>query len=243
MSPAMAKFLIVPVLDLKGGEVVHARAGERERYLPIRSRLAAGSAPAAVVDGLLSVAPFRRIYVADLDAIERRGDHRPVIADLARRHPGIEFWLDCGIATAAQAIAVADDGLTPVMGSESLADVETLAAAVARLDREGCVLSLDYRGERFLGPAELETQPGLWPSRLILMTLSRVGGSAGPDFARLAATKERLSHHALFAAGGVRDRADLDSLATLGVAGVLVASALHDGRLTPAALAGFAEGR
>src|ERR1700730_7594970 len=124
MSPAMAKFLIVPVLDLKGGEVVHARAGERERYLPIRSHLAAGSAPAAVVDGLLSVAPFRRIYSADLDAIERRGDHRPVIADLARRHPGIEFWLDCGIATAAQAIAVADDGLTPVMGSESLADVE-----------------------------------------------------------------------------------------------------------------------
>ena len=69
MSPAMASFLIVPVLDLKGGEVVHARAGERERYLPIRSRLAAGSAPAAVVDGLLSVAPFRRIYIADLDAL------------------------------------------------------------------------------------------------------------------------------------------------------------------------------
>jgi phosphoribosylformimino-5-aminoimidazole carboxamide ribotide isomerase len=239
----MSSFSIVPVLDLKGGDVVHARAGERERYLPIRSRLASGSAPVAVIDGLLSVAPFRRIYIADLDAIERRGDHRAVIADLARRHPGIEFWVDGGIATAAQAVAVADDRLTPVLGSESLADLEALAAAVARLGREGCVLSLDYRGEKFVGPVELETQPRLWPSRLILMTLSRVGGSAGPDFARLAATKERMGAQALFAAGGVRDRADLDALASMGIAGVLVASALHDGRLTPASLVGFAKER
>jgi phosphoribosylformimino-5-aminoimidazole carboxamide ribotide isomerase len=239
----MSSFSIVPVLDLKGGEVVHARAGERDRYLPIRSRLASGSAPAAVIDGLLSVAPFRRLYVADLDAIERRGDHRAVIADLARRHPDIEFWVDCGIATAAQAIDVADNGLTPVLGSESLADLKPLAAVEARLGREGCVLSLDYRGETFLGPSALETQPRLWPSRLILMTLSRVGGSAGPDFARLAATKERMGAQALFAAGGVRHRADLDALAAMGIAGVLVASALHDGRLVPASLAGFAEER
>jgi phosphoribosylformimino-5-aminoimidazole carboxamide ribotide isomerase len=196
-----------------------------------------------VIEGLLSVAPFRRIYVADLDAIERRGDHRAVIADLARRHPGIEFWVDGGTATAAQAVAVADDGLMPVLGSESLADLAALAAAVARLGREGCVLSLDYRGEKFVGPVELETQPRLWPSRLIVMTLSRVGGSAGPDFARLAATKERVGAQALFAAGGVRDRADLDALASMGIAGVLVASALHDGRLTPASLVGFAKER
>jgi phosphoribosylformimino-5-aminoimidazole carboxamide ribotide isomerase len=239
----MSSFSIVPVLDLKGGDVVHARAGERGRYLPIRSRLASGSAPAAVIDGLLSVAPFRRVYIADLDAIERRGDHRAVIADLARRHPGIEFWVDGGIATAAQAVAVADDGLMPVLGSESLADLDALAATVARLGREGCVLSLDYRGEKFVGPVELETQPRLWPSRLIVMTLSRVGGSAGPDFARLAATKERMGAQALFAAGGVRDRADLDALASMGIAGVLVASALHDGRLTPASLVGFAKER
>jgi uncharacterized protein related to proFAR isomerase len=239
----MSSFSIVPVLDLKGGDVVHARAGERERYLPIRSRLASGSAPAAVIDGLLSVARFPRIYIADLDAIERRGDHRAVIADLARRHPGIEFWVDRGIATAAQAVAVADDGLMPVLGSESLADLAALAAAVARLGREGCVLSLDYRGEKFVGPVELETQPQLWPSRLILMTLSRVGGSAGPDFARLAATKARVGAQALFAAGGVRDRADLDALASMGIAGVLVASALHDGRLAPASLAGFPKER
>src|SRR5690349_3902418 len=94
----MSPFSIVPVLDLKGGVVVHARAGERDRYLPIRSRLAEGSVPEAMIDGLLSVAPFRRLYIADLDAIERRGDHRAVIAELARRHPGIEFWVDAGIA-------------------------------------------------------------------------------------------------------------------------------------------------
>lgn len=236
-------FSIVPVLDLRGGEVVHARAGERARYLPIRSRLAAGSAPEAVIDGLLTLAPFGRIYVADLDAIERTGDHRRLVAALARRHPAIEFWLDCGIATADEAMSVAHDGITPVLGSESLADAATLAATLARLGRDRCVLSLDYRGETFLGPPALETQSQLWPARLILMTLARVGGSAGPDFARLAVAKERAGMTQIFAAGGVRGRADLDTLATLGVAGALVASALHDGRLDAAELAGLAAAR
>jgi phosphoribosylformimino-5-aminoimidazole carboxamide ribotide isomerase len=239
----MPAFSIVPVLDLRGGDVVHARAGERARYLPIRSRLAVGSAPDAVIAGLLTVAPFRRMYIADLDAIERTGDHRHLVADLARRHPAIEFWLDCGIATAAQAAAVADAGITPVLGSESLADAGTLAAAVARLGADGCVLSLDYRGETFLGPTELETQSRLWPARLIVMTLARIGGSAGPDFARLAVAQERAGAARVFAAGGIRDRTDLDTLATMRVAGALVASALHDGRLTPASLAGLAEAR
>jgi uncharacterized protein related to proFAR isomerase len=35
----------------------------------------------------------------------------------------------------------------------------------------------------------------------------------------------------IFAAGGVRDAADLDLLKRAGIAGALIASCLHDGRL------------
>src|SRR5216683_1329637 len=215
----MAPFAIVPVLDLKGGQVVHARAGDRSRYLPVQSKLAAGSEPRAVLDGLLSLAPFRRVYIADLDAIEGRGDHRGHIGELARHYPTVAFWLDAGFAGAAEAAAALAEGATPVLGSESLPDEQALIEAVRRLGMAKCVLSLDYRGERFVGPAAIEARPELWPDQVIAMTLSRVGGGAGPDTTRHAA--------------------DLDRLAAMGLAGALVASALHDGRLDAAALAAF----
>ena len=235
----MAPFTIVPVLDLKSGQVVHARAGERARYLPIRSTLAAGSEPRAVLDGIISLAPFRCVYIADLDAIEGRGSHRALIADLSRHHRGIEFWIDAGFATAAAAADIADRRTIPALGSESLRDESELAAASARMGAAGWLLSLDYRGDRFIGPPAIETRSDEWPERVIAMTLSRVGGGAGPDLARLAAVQLLAGTRRVFAAGGVSGPADLDRLASMGVAGALVASALHDGRLTAAALSGF----
>lgn len=206
--------------------------------------LATGSEPRAVLDGLLSLAPFRRVYIADLDAIEGQGDHRAQIADLARRYRNVTFWLDGGFSGAADAATARAAGATPVLGSESLPDATALVDAVRRLGRADCVLSLDYRGERFVGPATIETSPELWPDQIIAMTLARVGGGAGPDTARLAALQRIAGARQLFAAGGVRDAEDLVQLAAMGLAGALVASALHDGRLTAAALAPFmADGR
>ena len=46
---------IVPVIDLMGGCVVHARGGRRETYRPIRSALTASSASTTAVGSLLPV--------------------------------------------------------------------------------------------------------------------------------------------------------------------------------------------
>jgi phosphoribosylformimino-5-aminoimidazole carboxamide ribotide isomerase len=63
------------------------------------------------------------------------------------------------------------------------------------------------------------------------MTLARVGSGAGPDLERLRTIRLAAARPAIFAAGGVRDASDLAELKRIGIAGVLVASALHDGRL------------
>ncbi len=236
----MMPFTIVPVLDLKGGQVVHARAGERARYLPLQSTLAIGSEPRAVLEGILSLARFRCVYIADLDAIEGRGSHHALVAALSANYPDVEFWVDAGFATAAAAAEIALGRTAPVLGSESLRDGGELAQATTRMGTARWLLSLDYRGDRFIGPPEIETQPDRWPDRVIAMTLSRVGGGAGPDVGRLAALQRVAGTRHLFAAGGVGGTADLDRLASMGLAGVLVASALHDGRLTAAALSNFA---
>jgi phosphoribosylformimino-5-aminoimidazole carboxamide ribotide isomerase len=220
---------IIPVLDLKGGTVVHAKQGQRDSYRPIVSRLAPASAPPDVLAGLLRLHPFATIYIADLDAIEAKGGHTSLIAELSRIHPQLEFWADSGNATGLDGTHVRH-----VLGSESMPLNENLQAIAPE-----AILSLDFRGENFVGPPALLERPALWPERIIVMTLARVGSSEGPDLERLAWIKQRAGARRLYAAGGVRGRADLDALRNAGAAGVLVASALHDGRLSPVDLAGF----
>jgi phosphoribosylformimino-5-aminoimidazole carboxamide ribotide isomerase len=63
------------------------------------------------------------------------------------------------------------------------------------------------------------------------MTLSRVGARLGPAIAEVAAIVSRAGSRRIYAAGGVRDRADIVALHAAGAAGVLVATALHAGTI------------
>jgi phosphoribosylformimino-5-aminoimidazole carboxamide ribotide isomerase len=225
---------VIPVLDLLGGKVVRARMGDRASYRPIESPLSPTSDAVDVVRGLLAVHPFQTLYVADLDAIQRRGDNLSVIRRIRAEYLALSMWIDDGAADfdALDALIRADLG-APVIGSESQRD----GALVARhRDSSRVVLSLDFRGDAFQGPEEILSEPKLWPRRVIVMTLARVGGGAGPDLPRLAAIKRIAGDREIYAAGGVRDSADLSALKTAGVAGALIATALHDGRVGKADL-------
>lgn len=228
-------FEVIPVIDLKNGAVVRARFGLRETYLPIASPLAATSAPLDVVAGLLRLYPFRTLYVADLDAIESRGSHDECLDALSAAFPGLLFWVDAGVGEAAAVRPWLDRHSRAhlVLGSESLRDVALLEEFGKE---ERMLLSLDFRGESFLGPETLRAAPHLWPSRVIVMSLARVGADLGPDMDRLGEIRGLAPDAALYAAGGLRGPSDLARLRQAGVAGVLAASALHDGRLTRADL-------
>ena len=226
---------VIPVVDLKGGVVVRARGGARATYRPIETPLAATARAEEVVAGFMRLHQFREVYVADLDAIEGRGDHDPLIAQLASRFPAVSFWVDRGAGDLEQAERwLARNAGQLVIGSESQRDLALLAAL---REHPRVALSLDFRGDAFLGPPELLATPAVWPARVIAMTLAQVGGGAGPDLARLAQVIADAAAREVFAAGGLRDGRDLRALARAGAAGVLAASALHDGRLGAADLA------
>jgi phosphoribosylformimino-5-aminoimidazole carboxamide ribotide isomerase len=220
---------IIPVLDLKGGVVVRARMGERHRYAQIATPLAATSDPLDVARGMLALYPFATLYVADLDAIEGRGDNGAALRRLRLGCPGLSLWVDNGIADAGAAARWLAAGIgSLVLGSETQAD-PSLIRDLAADDR--IILSLDFRGAAFQGPAAILDAPSTWPTRVIVMTLARVGSGAGPDVDRLSAVRAMAPGRRIYAAGGVRDGADLAVLAGAGIAGALVATALHDGRL------------
>lgn len=225
---------VIPVIDLKDGTVVHARMGNRERYQPIETPLAEGSDPLAVVAGLLSLHPFRTLYIADLDAIAGGPRNDAAIDALRGRFPRLSMWVDSGIGTISRAQHWMARGVGDlVLGSESLDEAAT-ASQFAGDPR--VVLSLDFRGPEFQGPASLLKNAAAWPRRVIAMTLHRVGSHAGPDLDRLRAIKDLAGRREVFAAGGVRDAADLRALAQASIAGALVATSLHDGRITSADL-------
>ncbi len=226
---------VIPVIDLKAGQVVHARQGERDAYRPIVTPLSRGSAPVDVVAGLLGLHAFGRLYVADLDAIAGDGNHASSLAAIAAAQPGLELWVDCGIGDVGAARSWLDRGLgSLVIGSESQSDVAAMRALAG--DRR-VLLSLDFRGEQFQGPPTLLSDPLLWPARVVVMTLARVGANAGPDLVRLRDVVSRAGRREVYAAGGVRDAADLRALAESGAAGILVASALHAGTIGSADIA------
>ena len=228
----MAEFRIIPVIDLRGGRVVRARAGDRDAYAPIVTPLASTAHPADVARGLLAACPGDTLYVADLDAIvEGRRVDRASLAAIRAACPGITLWVDAGFCEAEAVGRFLEAGLgRPVLGSESQADT-----ALVRALGDRAVLSLDTRGDGRLGPPELHEDPSLWPRAVIVMTLARVGVGAGPDLAAIGAAAARRPDVRVYAAGGVRGADDLAALERIGAAGALVATAIHDGRLRAAA--------
>jgi phosphoribosylformimino-5-aminoimidazole carboxamide ribotide isomerase len=225
---------VIPVIDLKNGQVVRALMGDRASYRPLVSPLSPTSDPLDVVRGVLSVSAFSTLYIADLDAIQRRGNNADGLRRIRDAFPDLRLWIDNGAADACAVEAVVSAGLgTPVIGSESQSDAELIAE---HRDSLRVVLSLDFRGDAFQGPADILARPALWPRRLIVMTLARVGSVTGPDFARLASIRANAGSREIYAAGGVRDAADLQALKRSGISGALVATGLHDRRIAAADL-------
>lgn len=223
---------IIPVIDILDGVVVHAVAGDRKAYAPIRTPLADNADPAAVADGLYRRFGFDTLYVADLNAISGRDDNHAAITAIAQRLPDTRLWIDAGLrdrdalARWRQRWPAADC----VLGSERFDDVDFLPQL---REQPRMILSLDFLGSRFLGLPSLLTEPSFWPARVIVMTLSRVGMGEGPDVARVRDLRVRAGKRHVFAAGGVRDAADIEDLNRAGAAGALVATALHNGALAP----------
>ena len=59
---------VIPVIDIKDGVAVHARAGRLAEYQPLQTPYARSAAPLAVVAGLSAALPVSALYIADLDA-------------------------------------------------------------------------------------------------------------------------------------------------------------------------------
>lgn len=246
---------VIPVLDLAGGLAVHARAGERERYAPLRSLLAPG-APGdarAVARAYRERLGATELYVADLDAIQG-GEGSGDASLLGELTAGALVWLDAGIGGEDDLPRLS--GLSParvIVALETVRGVDGIGAVVERVGGERVALSLDLRdGAPLARSPELAVLSPLAIARrgvergvrsLVVIDLARVGMGRGVDEALLGELRRALPEVELVAGGGVRGAEDLRRLAAVGVDAALVGSALHDGRVDAATLAALARER
>lgn len=239
---------IVPVIDLLDGLVVRGVAGRRSEYRPVESQIAEDATPAQVARAFVEKFGFDTAYVADLDAIQFG---RPnVAAWQAIARAGLKLWLDAGIGTsdiARQVLSRLKDvqiNAQLVVGMESLESTDELVGIVEFCSQPP-IVSLDMLAGRTLvknpawqelTPLELALALMAWGRReLIVLDLADVGTNSGTRTLELCRQIRRAGPPIhLIAGGGVRGTTDLRSLADAGCQSALVASALHDRRLTPA---------
>jgi phosphoribosylformimino-5-aminoimidazole carboxamide ribotide isomerase len=233
---------VLPVIDLKGGVAVRGVGGRRAEYRPVAGPLCAVAEPLAVARTFADRLGLRELYLADLDAIAGAPPAQALYERLAAE--GFLLWVDAGLREGGPPGGLAA-ARRVVAGSETLAGPEALRRLADRLG-ERLVFSLDLRAGRPLAAAAWggADARGLaaralacGAGRLIVLDLERVGTAAGAGTEGLI--RDLAAAHPgaeLYAGGGVAGPADLARLAACGARGALVASALHDGRLTRADL-------
>jgi phosphoribosylformimino-5-aminoimidazole carboxamide ribotide isomerase len=238
---------ILPVLDLKAGVVVRGVAGRRHEYRPIEGLLAADARPTTVARAFVDRLGLTECYLADLDAIAGAEPAWGVYRELI--DCGLHLWIDAGVADVQRAAALGDFSHSgrrlarAIAGLETVPTADTLRTLVAAVGPARLTFSLDLREGRPLTsspdwsgrqPVEIAAaavEAGV-PS-MVVLDLARVGVGSGVGTEPLCRElRARWPGLELAAGGGVRSVADLESLAAAGCDAALVASALHDGRIT-----------
>ena len=235
---------ILPVLDLLGGVVVRGVAGQRDEYRPVESRLVAGAEPLAIANALREAFGFTEFYVADLDAILH---DQPALETYRRLvDAGLTLMVDCGLRDGERAELVLEAGARSVIaGLETAPGPDFLSQLVQRFKAERVVFSLDLQKGQPLGdisgwrsgdPAQIAAEAvenGV--ARMIVLDLAGVGvGQGVPTSSLCQQLRAAYPNLEIITGGGVRTIDDIRDLTNIGLDGVLVASSLHDGHISPA---------
>ncbi len=233
---------IIPVLDILNGVVVRGVAGQRDRYRRVNSRLTPSCDPSVIMRAIADQFDLRRFYIADLDAIQFQQLNRCTVAELACGQASL--IVDRGVRSPADVEELLDLGVGQVVVAlETLNGPDTARNLVSTFGAEQLVLSLDLKNGR-----PMTANPG-WSNaesfdiaqelidvgmrHMIVLDLAAVGVGAGtPTIDLCRRLRSRLPDGTIITGGGVSDSADLRRIESVGVNGALVASALHDGRLS-----------
>jgi phosphoribosylformimino-5-aminoimidazole carboxamide ribotide isomerase len=231
---------VIPVIDVLNGIVVHAVRGKRREYQPLQSTLCSSVEPLEVAEAFRKLG-FSELYIADLDAITG-GEGNFQVLNRIVDETGLKLMVDAGITDIERAQKLLNSQVSKVIiGTETLQSKSFVGEAVRLFGSARVVVSLDLKGDKVLvrlgfagckNPMCLLREfKEMGVSQVIVLDLARVGSGEGVNVDFLKKVIDDLGVD-VYVGGGVRDIKDLIELNSLGVSGVLVASALHSGKIS-----------
>jgi phosphoribosylformimino-5-aminoimidazole carboxamide ribotide isomerase len=221
---------LYPAIDLRGGRCVQLTQGDFDRETVY------GDDPVAVAKAYEAAgAPW--IHVVDLDAARQQGSNRALVEAVAAA-VGVPVQTGGGVRDGS---LLASAVTRIVLGSIAIDD-PGIVSRLTSTHPGRIAVGLDHRGgeiryrgwEQGTGRQLLElvkefSLPGV--AAFVVTDISRDGMLAGPDIDGLGRVME-ATDVPVIASGGVGSLDDLRALADLGPAGVIVGTALYEGRFT-----------
>jgi phosphoribosylformimino-5-aminoimidazole carboxamide ribotide isomerase len=233
--------ILLPAIDILGGQAVRLARGDFDHQTvydadPVdaaRRWVAAGA---------------RALHVVDLDGA-RTGE--PVNVEHVRRITeavGVPVQVGGGLRSIESVRTLVAAGATRIiLGTAAYSDIDFLDAAVAEL-RDRLIVSVDARRGRVAGagwteqtdiPATsvLETLGRRGVRRFVYSSIERDGMLGGPDLSEVTEIARTVRGTFAYSGGvsSVEDLAALVGLRQVNLVGVIVGTALYEGRLNVAA--------
>lgn len=240
---------IIPVIDILNGIAVHGIRGERKQYQPLKSLLFNSVDPTEIAVAFESLG-FSNLYLADLDAIQSKSINYQIYNQITAR-TCLDLMVDAGITNNNLAEKVFATGVTRiVIGTETLDRLDFVGQAVSTFGEDKIVVSIDQKGGKLLSVSHdiasmdiisaAQKLANLGAQQIILLDLDRVGTEHGVNNTVLKTILDTTTIEVM-AGGGIRSLQELEQLRRLGVSSALVATVLHNGKLTVSKLkaAGF----
>ncbi|MBY0525013.1 MAG: 1-(5-phosphoribosyl)-5-[(5-phosphoribosylamino)methylideneamino]imidazole-4-carboxamide isomerase [Gemmataceae bacterium] len=226
--------LILPAIDLRGGQCVRLRQGDYNQETVF------GDDPAAMArrwtDG-----GAKYLHLVDLDGAR---DGKPVNGDSVRRivaAAGIPCQLGGGLRSEEHIKEALGWGVDRVvLGTRALRDPDWFESVcrrfpgkiVAGIDaKQGKVATDGWLNVADCSALDLARQLSAWPIAAIVYTdIARDGMMQGPNVAGLAEMAAAVPTPVI-ASGGVTTLEDVRQLATLPLGGCIIGRALYEGRI------------
>lgn len=223
--------MIIPVLDLKNGEAVSGKSGNRDNYKPLKTVFHHTSSPHKIAQALKKIG-ISRIYIADLDAIEKSGSNLNLIKDINKH---VSVMLDCGVSNIDDVKKALEAADKVIVATETLQNIEQLYHIFKSFKKEKLIISIDIKdGKLYSKNLKLSLEElipiikKLNPEEVILLDISRVGLEKGINIELL--NKVKGTGKSLIIGGGLRNK-DIIKLQKEGINKFLVGSALHKGKI------------
>lgn len=222
---------VIPVLDLKNNLAVSGKSGLRDTYTPLKTIYSNSSDPFDIANNL-KLNNAKRIYIADLDLIDKQGHNLDKIKDVNMVLPVI---LDAGVKNFESFQFFLQFAYKIIVATETLESIEELEKIFEKFPSERIIISVDVKDNKLFSK-NLDMDINEFkqvlkrfnPGEIILLDISRVGTGKGFNEDLLEMFVDFKDQ--IIIGGGIGPE-DLKYLDSLGFRKALIGTSLHNGEI------------